>query len=380
MRYRELSFTRPPIGFRDFYSAGVFVNRELDQAVEVYFKHMTDEGHGKGQENPLHLDQFRGKIQPFNGTANGLYTQRCDYVNCLHGAFEQWHPDHLDITAPLSDGEYATQLLARTNPNRYALNGPVSVLELRDLPRMVKLAGDSILKNAAGGYLSWQFGWKPLLSDLRKLLDFNHLVDKKVGELEALSKAGGLHRKRTFGPGRGNSLVERDTHTDNILCLDFFGVRCFLDYRRTTHLEKWGTTKWYPLFPLPKDAASKRRLAKQIVFGLELSPANIWEAMPWSWLIDWYSNVGDYLSIYNNVVLVTHTPVCIMTRSTTQATFARTDHVTEIDGGNGSWTYQTKIRSIVSPTLNFGAPPFLTDRQLSILGSLAILRLPGGRH
>jgi hypothetical protein len=35
------------------------------------------------------------------------------------------------------------------------------------------------------------------------------------------------------------------------------------------------------------------------VLGIGLDPGNIssaaWEAIPWSWLIDWFANVGEYL-------------------------------------------------------------------------------------
>lgn len=32
------------------------------------------------------------------------------------------------------------------------------------------------------------------------------------------------------------------------------------------------------------------------VYGLTITPADLWEAMPWSWLIDYFSNVGDIMS------------------------------------------------------------------------------------
>jgi hypothetical protein len=37
-------------------------------------------------------------------------------------------------------------------------------------------------------------------------------------------------------------------------------------------------------------------LLAQKVFGLELTPEVLWNIAPWSWAVDWVSNVGDVIS------------------------------------------------------------------------------------
>lgn len=333
-----------------------------------YSSTCSDTSGGKGVDHDLNITTYRWHFDPLNGTVDDGYGTFIKY-NKWHppGFAFLYGPSHLSLSYPRSDGDLATELLARTNPNRYYVNGPVSFLELRDLPHMLKLQGDNIIQNAAGGYLSWQFGWKPLISDVKKLLDFNGLVEKKIGELHRLNSNKGLHRRRSFG-----TVTRQDEETVNVF--NHNGNRCDVKWRRITNIEKWGTVRYRPASLPSKDESKIRKQAIRIVYGLELSPSNLWEALPWSWLVDWFSNVGDYLGQFNNVVPCVSSAPCIMTRTTTRATFSRSDSTSQVTGCTGGSTVQTKARSVVSPTIS-ASLPFLTGRQLSILGSLAILRL-----
>jgi len=101
--------------------------------------------------------------------------------------------------------------------------------------------------------------------------------------------------------------------------------------------------------------------------------ATLWEAMPWSWLIDWGSNVGDYLKAHRNIVPAELQSVSLMEHSVTQA------HIPASVIGGDLWISQidvmketkTRRKVIVAPTAHF---PFLTGNQLGILASLAITR------
>lgn len=265
-----------------------------------------------------------------------------------------------------SNAACATQLLAETNPNKYSMNGPVSFLELRDIPKMLKLAGDNIIQNAAGATLSWQFGWKPLLSDIKKVLNWQALVDKKVKELHHLHQQGGLRRRRQFG-------VENRENTSTVLVRNSWSTKIEYDLQRSESIEKWGSVRWLPTSLPPKDETEYRKLAFRIAYGLEFSAANIWEAIPWSWLVDWFSNVGTYMSVHNNVVPVRASTPCIMTRKMRTVKFTP-KMPKALSGGNGFGSSVEKFRQLTAPGLT-ASIPFLTGRQLSILGSLAILRL-----
>jgi hypothetical protein len=99
-----------------------------------------------------------------------------------------------------------------------------------------------------------------------------------------------------------------------------------------------------------------------------------WELMPWSWLIDWGSNIGAFFAANRNIIpavlsstrLITHTrTVYQQTSSVTHSNYWRLNPFRV--------SLETKERKAVSiaPTAHF---PFLSGKQLGILGSLAIVK------
>lgn len=350
------------------YISNVLVaNNTQAPQLGTYWKQCIDVADSPGQDHPLSIIMRRTDIQPYNGVSpDPLDHSRIEFVNAFPENDAMWNPQAMDFTWPKSDGELATELLAKTNPNKYSINGPVSLLELRELPLLLKKQGDNIIENAAGGYLSWQFGWKPLISDVKKLLDFNGLVDKKVSQLSQMYQKGGTKGSVKFGE-------MSDSKQESFLSYSWQGKQGTHVMYTYGSMKKWGTVRWRPTSLPPTNPADIRKQAIRIVYGLEFSASNIWEAIPWSWLVDWFSNVGTYYSTFNNVIPMTHSAPCIMTHTMTTRHFAPQNSV-GITGGDGSSTVETKSRSLVSPTLS-ASIPFLTGRQLSILGSLAILRL-----
>jgi hypothetical protein len=333
----------------------------------VYWKQCSDIAGSPKVDHPLSITMRRTDLTPYNGVSpNASDGFRLEFVNVFPENDAMWNPQHMDITWPDSDGVLATQLLARTNPNKYSVNGPVSLLELRELPLLLKKQGDNIIQNAAGGYLSWQFGWKPLISDVKKLLDFNGSVNKKINDLNRMYSRGGVKRRIKFGE-------LSDHKSEDFLSYSWQGKQGTHTMNTYGSVRKWGTVRWRPTQLPPSNPAGIRRQAIRIVYGLEFSASNIWESIPWSWLVDWFTNIGTYYSTFNNVVPVEHSAPLIMTHSITNRHFVAHNSV-GITGGDGTSMVESKSRALTSPTIS-ASVPFLTGRQLSILGSLAILRL-----
>jgi len=362
----------PSGGTLDVYQNGSLSSHQVDGGATIVYRSICDDFiNDHLYDNSFSVSRIDcRKREPLNGTRsytrNGINIKIVATNYKSSSSFSQYGVIPLP-TYPKSDSAYAAELIARTSPNRYDVNNLQNIVDLKDTPKLVKLAGDTILKKGAGAYLSWNFGWKPLISDVRKMLDFQNRVNKRAKEIHNLYEKGGLHRKRELD--RVNQESTESFNTEGI----WSGTTNTYKISVSMQSRKWGSIRWLPTTLPPRDESDIRNQALRLVFGAELSPSAVWEAIPWTWLVDWFSDVGDYLVAYNNIVPCTHSTPCIMTHSVAKRDFQRTDSNTDLGGGGGSMIYETKRRSVVNATLTAGIP-FLSKYQMSILGALFITK------
>lgn len=143
-------------------------------------------------------------------------------------------------------------------------------------------------------------------------------------------------------------------------------------------MKQWGSLKYYPTSPPGwKSDNEKLTYARSLAFGAGLRPSSLWNAMPWTWLIDWFSSLGDYIAANDNTVPVTLSHFSIMEY---RGIFA-VDHSFYPGYNpygasfvlNGKPVYEMKLRSpIISPPSPSFHLPMLSGKQLSILSALAI--------
>lgn len=315
-------------------------------------------------------------VAPCNGR-NGSGASYSEYTNYIPIGIRAV-PADLTVPAAPSFNSAAVTSLARTNPGRAAVSLPVFVAELRDLPHAIRSAGNFIrqfrkpIKQSAGEFLSWQFGWAPLFSDLRKMIQFQDTVDKRVNELQRLYSNGGLKRRIRHGNWSAHS--ETSVITESSL-----GTTVATRLSHDTQVEVWSTVRWRPTrLPAAIDNVHLRKLARKAIFGMSLQAEDAWNLIPWSWLVDWFSNIGDFLEAHNNRVPSVAGPVNVMRRTRTSAHWTRTNS-NWISGGTGHGTRDTLQRRVIHGGLPEADFQFLSGRQLSILGALAITRASGFR-
>ncbi|UJQ85869.1 MAG: putative maturation protein [Lipwuvirus nemorishabitans] len=270
--------------------------------------------------------------------------------------------------------------LARTNPSRPEVSLPDFIGQLKDIPFMIKNLGDLIrlgrnprsvrFSNGAGQFLNWTFGVRPFLSDLNGMLNFALSTDRRVNELQRLYSQNGLRRRIHLGnwTGQGaDSNVTIDSSFDGSLRARSSSL---------TTVDRWATVRWRPNAPLPiRDGEPLRHFANGLVKGWTLQEIlnTGWDLVPFTWLVDWFAEVQDHINAHNNAVPASPTRVSIMTRTSTNVSYTRTDGVAT-QGGSCVVSRITKNRTAGSSGLGINLP-FLNGGQLAILGSLAILRM-----
>lgn len=296
---------------------------------------------------------------------------------------------HLTDPGQPSDNNLLAEGLALSNPNHPDMSLPVFLFELGDIPKMIRRWGQVLLhkpsfsgrtnlraapRAVASSYVEWQFGIAPFIKDVQKLLEFQALTDKKIRELKNLeSHPGGGTRSRTVYTSDISGGVKSSP------AISLFNAGS-LTYEMITHRRVWVSTRWRSLVPLPDTDAERRALAVRLAYGLDISLATLWEAMPWSWLFDWFGNVGDVLSLTRGTVPVTHSRSCLMRHTFTGAKIHSVTPLATHSLQVAADPRPTELKTRepfggAVPLIEFGVP-LLSGSQLGILGSLAVLKSP----
>jgi len=158
----------------------------------------------------------------------------------------------------------------------------------------------SAAQKAGSEYLNYQFGWAPLISDLKKFTNFMKNVDTVLTQYERDS--GRVVRRR------GDlSSTDSVTETTNFpvqpwappaVNRDFLGSGGHQVRRSRTTRHRWFSGAFTYYLPTGYDSRSEmdriRLIADRI--GLSPSPDTLWNLAPWSWAVDWFSNAGDVVA------------------------------------------------------------------------------------
>ncbi len=270
----------------------------------------------------------------------------------------------------------AWEILSKTNPSLPVVNVPAYLGELKDIPGTMRGWGRSLLRDVAAGYIQWRWAVRPLVKDLARLYSFQRSVNNRMLELYALRDGRTLRRRC--------QLVRASTRYVNNVQLH--GIRFFLRADRAVNMytKSWGTAEWklLPDSKLPTlGYAPLEGLARSSAAGINGygALAAAWELTPWSWFVDWFSNVGTCLDACNNSLGLTFGRISLMRHSFSRSEYTVTSGSVPPPYQLSGWyeeEMERKERYPVFPVIPVPLPtlPFLTKRQLSILGALAVLK------
>jgi hypothetical protein len=205
-----------------------------------------------------------------------------------------------------SDG---TTAISRCSPTNPASDLGTSLAEAvrEGIPTLPGIqawkAKTEVLKNLGSEYLNYQFGWAPLQNEV------NSVVNAARNHRELLSQ---YHRGEGSDTHREFYFPSNSTHISGSVTKPglWSGVPWertgFGGTRQVSVVRE--TKKWFEgvfTYALPSSTDSwKRALGfgsdADALYGLALSPSVLWELTPWSWAVDWFSNVGDVITNVTN--------------------------------------------------------------------------------
>lgn len=287
--------------------------------------------------------------------------------------------------------------ISRTLPTNPVGDAATFLGELREgLPHLI---GESLVRptakralkaqKAGHEYLNVEFGWKPLISDIRK---FANGVKKHDQIVSQLSRDSGRNVRRRY------EFPEQQT-SYNVQWNDNWALGtaeggAFVTYLYAgpgTHYETFESSKktWFSgcyTYHLPdynEVFGVKRFLAEaDKLYGVKLTPEVLWNLAPWSWAADWFANTGDVL---NNLSQFSQNDIAmrygyIMQEVKTSVRVTSVQPLKEWSGrvvehhSTRTYTYTSKVRYPASP-FGFGlAFSDFTPRQLAITAALGLSR------
>lgn len=284
-----------------------------------------------------------------------------------------------------SDGATAWK---RFKPGKPVLDLGQDIVELRQIPSIPQLkASVGIFKSLGQNYLNYEFGWRPFVRELKKSLD---VVLKVQDKLERLKRNNGswVRKRGVLEDVMGMSTSVESEVGYPLLASQYFQdignqgtrtVRTFYKRRR------WFSAKWRYWIPDIHTAEGERRIIRKLI-GLDVTPGLFWEVLPWSWLADWFSNIGDVLdNVSGNAA-----ENLVARYAYNMSSYHLEDNIegiirlrTRLQSGayeprnipvEGSRYYDIKLRSAANP-FGFGLTfDSLSDRQMLILAALGVSR------
>ncbi len=201
---------------------------------------------------------------------------------------------------------FAADAYRRMRPAQPQFQGLNAIFELKDLPGMLKKRTENHIESFArrGGntHLEAQFGWLPLLRDIQGMCNTQMNLEKSYKQLlrdegEPVRRGVKLRAQEsdpvvgTINPGMGPSLVSYFSR----------GPATCISVQQTFDLV-WAAARFRYFLPAgPRDIAWRSKM-KRAIFGLNISPIVVYNAVPWSWLADWFFNYGDVISNLSSTI------------------------------------------------------------------------------
>jgi len=208
-------------------------------------------------------------------------------------------------------GSKGTTAIARCSPTNSVADLSVFLGEtmkdrLPSIPFLRSLEKRASLAFHAGDeFLNAVFGWAPLVADIKKSATAIQHAQKVIHQFER--DAGKQVRRRfTFDTEHsvestllGTGIEAWYGSTSSGPASTYMGQGPLFRTREITR------SQWFSgafTYHLPEGYLGLGDVVGKAdkLFGLELTPSVLWELAPWSWAIDWVTNIGDGISNLSN--------------------------------------------------------------------------------
>lgn len=292
-----------------------------------------------------------------------------DQGTATQGGLDSVRPPRGSAARSSENAVLTQELLAATNPFRSEYSVPVALKELVDVSSMFKIACKGFASFVGSSYLNYKFGWTQFYRDVLTLHKITTALERRIKELQSLSKHGGTRRKVHLRSKSQKGFVA------NHLVNSTWGTTVRVDSNGYWLCSTHGTVRWRfkPGLDVQLDKLEAFNLAVRKVFDLEAPDSQtLWELVPWSWLFDYFVNLSDFYGANLGEDVIEPYDICIVRRSKSRFQFKTVSKPSSVTiTGSGRFGRDEYDRQVVSkgsfPAVSIG---LLSRSQLLIIASL----------
>jgi len=297
-----------------------------------------------------------------------LYQDATTYVNWGNECFTQFHtqvPVQLDLFNSIRELPDIVDLVRDFGDIAKRVNASLSALR-----RAGKLKAGLTLGDLASSKLAYEFGIKPILSDVQALVNMNQRVNDRLKFLQG----------SRLRPTKLNFTRKKETDTPFNLMLP--GIPG--NFQEIHHMAKSSTvmhaqaTLVHNLQGLDSEVAFYRTLLGST--GLLHIPSTVWNAIPLSFVVDWVLRIGDKLDNHHVRPFEGKWELSNLQHSITEHANLETWHRWHPELGNqwrlaATWDFKRYVRFAGAPPTSPFTLNSLTADQQVLAGLLAYQRV-----
>jgi hypothetical protein len=214
-----------------------------------------------------------------------------------------------------------TTAINRVKPTNRVVSLAVDLAEMRSegLPSLYGVPfwkeKTNLAKAAGSEYLNSEFGWKPLVGDIRSACYAAANAHKILSSYERNSH-GTVRRRYEFPVVRTENWTFIGSSTLGYFEAGPMNVAALLQSSWSPRgqvflCERFYKRTWFSgafTYHLPIGFKNRNKLISAAakagpLVGIELTPEVVWNATPWTWALDWVSNIGDLVGNYSDMAV-----------------------------------------------------------------------------
>lgn len=172
----------------------------------------------------------------------------------------------------------------------------------KDATKSAQRQANNLAGNQASEFLNYEFGWKPIVSDMKK---FAYVASHSDTVLAQYERDSGRQVRRRFNfpvqRGEEETRIATDAYPYGPTNFSMSLPPSFAG--EVWRHREWSRRQWFSgafTYYLPSDYGSRNAMARHALeakklLGLSLTPDVVWNLSPWSWAVDWFTNTGDVI-------------------------------------------------------------------------------------